>query len=165
MADLLVGGWKAGVIVKYASGAPLGAVKAEHRYPGWSNVWANVAPHANFKNTFKKLDLINLKDPSNNFVNPAIFSNPADGQLGNSPVAFDHWHGWGTSNENVSLMKHLRFGHGGRYVVTLRGEFFNVFNRHHYGNPSLKIGSKTFGRVHTIVGDPRHGQVGLRVRW
>ena len=54
---------------------------------------------------FKKLDLINLTDPSNQFVDPTIFTNPADGELGNSPVSYPNWHGWGTSNADMSLMK------------------------------------------------------------
>lgn len=165
LANVFVGGWLAGMIVDYQSGAPIGAVHAQNSYPGWSGVWVNVAPNASFKNTFKKLDLINLKNPSNQFVDTSIFSNPTDGQLGNSPVTYGNWHGWGSSNENVSLLKQMYAGPDNRFTVSLRAEFFNVFNRHHYGNPNLNIGGPYFGQVTNVVGNPRQGQVGARFSW
>lgn len=165
LMDTFVGGWLAGVIVDYQSGAPIGAVHSQNFYPGWSAVWVNLAPHANFSNKFKKLDLINLQDPSNQFVDTSIFSNPTNGQLGTSPVTYGNWHGWGTSDEDVSLMKTFAVGPQGRYVMTLRGEFFNVFNRHYYGNPNLNFGGPYFGQVTSVVGNPRQGQIGVRMTW
>lgn len=165
IVNALAGGWLAGAIVDYQSGAPIAAVNAQNHYPGWSGVWVNVAQGAKFRNTFKKLDLINLQDPSNSFVDTSIFSNPADGELGNSPATYGNWHGWGSSNEDVSLMKHFAVGPDGRYTVTLRGEFFNAFNRHSYGNPNLNIGGPYFGQVTNVVGSPRQGQVGARLSW
>ena len=165
LTNALFGGWLAGAIVDYQSGAPIGAVHAQNRYPGWSGVWVNVAPNAKFKNTFKKLDLINLTDSSNQFTDTSIFSNPADGELGNSPVTYGNWHGWGSSHESVSLMKRVQFGPDSRYTLTLRGEFFNAFNRHYYGNPNLNIGGPYFGQITNVVGNPRQGQVGMRVSW
>lgn len=165
LEDALLGGWRAGAIVSYQSGAPIAAVHAQNHYPGWSGVWVNVAPHSSFKNTFKKLDLINLQDSSNSFVDTSIFSNPPDGQLGNSPVTYGNWHGWGSSSEDVSLMKQFGVGPDGRYTVTLRGEFFNVFNRHYYGGPNLDVGGPYFGQVTGVVGNPRQGQVGARLSW
>ena len=165
LSDALLGGWLTGAIVAYQSGAPIGVVHAQNNYPGWSAVWVNVAQHANFKNTFKSLDLANLTDASNQFVDTSIFSNPADGQLGNSPVTYSNWHGWGMSNESVSLSKQVAFGPDNRYSMMFRGEFFNVFNRHYYGNPNLDIGGPYFGQVTNAVGNPRQGQVGMRVSW
>lgn len=165
LSNALLAGWLAGAILNYQSGAPIGAIHAQTNYPGWSGLWVDVAPNASFKNTFKKLDLINLHNPSNQFVNPTIFSNPPDGQLGNSPVTYGNWHGWGTGNEDVSLTKQFGIGQDGRYKVLLRGEFFNVFNRHHYGNPNLNIGGPYFGQVTNVVGNPRQGQVSARFSW
>ena len=165
LMDIFVGGWLTGLIVDYQSGAPIGAVHSQNFYPGWSAVWVNVAAHANFSNKFKKLDLINLSDSSNQFVDPTIFSNPTLGQLGNSPVSYGNWHGWGLSNEDISVMKTYGFGPASRYIVTLRAEFFNVFNRHYYANPNLNFGGPYFGQVTGVVGNPRQGQVGLRLAW
>ena len=165
LSNNLLGGWLVGAIVNYQSGAPIGVVHAQTNYPGWSGLWVNVAPNASFKNTFKKLDLINLHDPSNQFVDPTIFSNPPDGQLGNSPVTYGNWHSWGSSHEDLSLTKKFGIGRSGRYTVLLRGEFFNVFNRHYYGNPNLNIGGPYFGQVTGVVGNPRQGQVSARFSW
>ena len=163
--DLLAGGWLAGVIVDYQSGSPIGAVGAQNYYPGWSGVWTNVAPNASFKSTFKKLDLINQANPSSLFVNPANFSNPADGQLGNSPHVFSGWHTFAYYNEDASLLKRFGFGADDRYRVTLRAEFFNVTNRHHWSNPDLTLGSVNFAHITDTMGNPRQGQLGARFEW
>ena len=163
--DLLAGGWLAGLIVDYQSGSPIGAVGAQNYYPGWSGVWTNVSPNADFKNPFHKLDLINPADESNSFVNAANFSNPPDGQLGNSPHVFSSWHTWAYYDEDASLLKRLGFGKDDRYRVTLRAEFFNVLNRHHYANPNLSFGSPYFGNVTDTTGNPRQGQLGARFEW
>lgn len=165
ITNAILGGWIAGAIVDYQAGGPIAAVTSQNRYPGWSSVWTNISPSANFKNTFKQLDLINLQDTSNRFVDTTIFSNPADGQLGNSPRTYGSWHGWASSHEDMSLMKRLAFGSDGRYAVELRGEFFNVFNRHYYGGPNLNLGGPYFGQVTAAVGNPRQGQVGVRMSW
>lgn len=163
--DLLAGGWLVGAIVNYESGSPIAAVNAQNYYPGWSGVWTNVAANANFKNTFKKIDLINPADPSSLFVNPANFSNPPDGQLGNSPVVFSNWHTWGYNDEDASLLKRIGFGANDRFGLTLRAEFFNVFNRHYWANPNLTMGSSYFGHVTDTTGSPRQGQLGARFEW
>ena len=165
VADLLAGGWLAGLIVDYQSGSPMGAVGAQNYYPGWSAVWTNVAANASFKNTFHKLDLINPADPSSTFVNTGNFSNPPDGQLGNSPITFSNWHTWGYNDEDASLLKRFGFGENDRFRVTLRAEFFNVLNRHYYANPNLTFGGPYFGHVTDTTGSPRQGQLGARFEW
>jgi hypothetical protein len=163
--NLLAGGWLIGAIVTYQSGSPIGAVGAQNYYPGWSAVWANLAANASFKNTFKKIDLINPANPSSLFVNPADFSNPPDGQLGNSPVVYSNWHSWGYNDEDASLQKRFGFGSEGRYNLTLRAEFFNVLNRHYWAFPNLSLGSPYFGHVTDTTGSPRQGQLGVRFEW
>ncbi len=163
--DLLAGGWLAGAIVDYHSGYPYGAVGSQNYYPGWSAVYTNVTTNASFKNTFKKLDLIDPADASSKYVNTANFSNPVDGQLGNSPNVFSNWRGWANYSENASLLKRIGFGNDERYRVTLRAEFFNVLNRHYYGDPNLNLGGPYFGNVTDTAGSPRQGQLGARFEW
>lgn len=163
--DLLAGGWLTGVIVTYQSGDPIGAVYAQNYYPGWSAVWTNLAANASFKNPFKKIDLINPSNPSSLFVNPANFSNPPDGQLGNSPVAYGSWHSWGYNDEDASLLKRFGFGSADRFGLTLRADFFNVTNRHYWAFPNLSMGNPYFGHVTDTTGNPRVGQLGARFEW
>jgi Carboxypeptidase regulatory-like domain len=166
-----VGGWTAGTIVSYGNAAQLGAVGSTNSYPGWSAVYTNVASHPNFKNQFKTYNPAwnpsiagEAPDPSSLFVDPSNFSNPTFGQLGNSPTLFSNWRGWAQPQENASLLKKTHFGSDGRYVVTLRAEFFDVFNRHYWNNPNTTFGSGFFGHVNGVSGN-RTGQVGARFEW
>jgi hypothetical protein len=161
--DHLVEGWTVGTIVSYGNGPQMGAVGSNLYYPGWSAVYTNVTPGASFKNTFKSWTP-GLPSTNSLFVNPASFSNPTYGQLGNSPTLFSNWRGWATPSENASLLKKTRFGPDGRYVVTLRASFFNVFNRHYWSNPNVSYGTTYFGQVTGVSGN-RTGQLGARFEW
>jgi Carboxypeptidase regulatory-like domain len=163
--DYVAGGWLLGGIVDYKSGAPIQAIDAQNYYPGWSAVFTNVVPHPNLKNPFHKLNLLSQTDSSSLFVDPSNFSNPADGQLGNSPIYFNGWHYWGTGDEDLSALKRFGFGAEGRLRLTLRAEFFNAFNRHHWANPNFTMGSPLFGHVVDTTGNPRQGQLGARFEW
>jgi hypothetical protein len=173
----LVGGWEGTTIVSYANSQPMGAVGSTNYYPGWSAVYTNVAPGASFKNTFKKYNPAwnptaagAAPDPNSLFVNPANFSNPGYGQLGNSPSKFcgcqgyPSWRGWATPQEQMSLLKKTHFGADNRFTMTLRAEFFDVFNRHYWGNPNMNFGSAYFGHVTGASGN-RTGQLGARFEW
>ena len=163
--DALIGGWTIGGLFSYTSGTPMGAPRSSLSYPGWSALYANVAPNADFSNTFKGLNLAakaaNVVDPGALYFNPANFSNPQFGQLGDAPRLFSNWRYWGRSSENLSILKKLGFGPDGRYRVTLRAEFMNVFNRHYWGGPNMDMNSKFFGQVQSVSGN-RTGQVGAR---
>jgi hypothetical protein len=166
-----VGGWTAGTIVSYGNAGQLGAVGSTNSYPGWSAVYTNVAAHPNFKNQFKNYNPAwnpsiagEAPDPSSLYVDPSNFSNPTFGQLGNSPTLFSNWRGWAQPQENASLLKKTHLGSDGRYVVTLRAEFFDVFNRHYWNNPNTTFGSGYFGHVNGVSGN-RTGQVGARFEW
>jgi hypothetical protein len=125
---------------------------------------ANLAPGAKLGNSFKKLDLGNFSDPSNQFFDPADFQNPANGTLGNSPFIFNNWRGWASLNENLSILKHFNFGDSGRYSASIRAEFYDVFNRHQYGAPNENMASQYFGQVTGVSGN-RTGQFGARFEW
>ena len=168
--NYLVGGWQAGGTVWYGNGALFNAVGASYWYPGWSTPFTNVATGANFKNTFKRWNPAwvpggSSTDNGSLYFNPSNFSNPTWGQLGNSPTVFSHWRSWSDPTENASLLKKTRFGADHRYVLTLRAEFFNLFNRHYWDAPSTNYWDQsTFGHVLGVWGN-RTGQVGARFEW
>jgi hypothetical protein len=162
--DSLIGGWALGFQPSYASGQPMGAVGSTLLYPGWMGLRANLAPGAKLGNRFKKLDLENLSDLSNQFFNPSDFVNPANGQLGNSPFIFNNWRGFAALNENLSILKHFKVGDSGRYSASIRAEFYDVFNRHSYGGPNETMSSQYFGQVTSVAGN-RTGQFGGRFEW
>jgi hypothetical protein len=165
--DELVSGWAISGIVNYFNGSQINAIGSTNSYPGWAGVWANVAPNANFSNTFKTWnpawDPSAGPDPNSLFVNPANFSNPTFGQLGNSPKVYN-WRSWWTPTENFSIVKHLRIGSGERVSASIRADFFNVFNRHYWNSPNLDMSSPYFGHVTGVSGN-RTGQLGARIQF
>jgi hypothetical protein len=169
--DYLVGGWTASALVSYGNAAQMGAVGSTNYYPGWSGVYTNVASGASFKNQFKKWNPAwnpsiagEAPDPDSLYVNPGNFSNPTFGQLGNSPTIFSNWRQWSQPQESASLLKKTHFGADNRYTMTLRAEFFDVFNRHYWNNPNTNFGSAYFGHVTGVTGN-RTGQLGARFEW
>jgi hypothetical protein len=162
--DYVVGGWTIGAALHYNSGTPFSAIASTNDYPGWRAVFANINPSVGLQNHFKHLDLNNLSDSSNNFFNPAAFSNPSYGQFGNQPTLYTRLTNWAYYSEDASIIKGHNFGPEGRIHVSLRAQFFDVFNRHHWGGPDMTINSPTFGQV-TGVSGHRYGQVGARVEW
>ncbi len=174
LVQQLVGGWNVASEVDYHAGQPMGAVRPSFwSYPNWNNTFANVVktPGA-LTNHFKHLDLKDLSDPSNQFVSPSsftdLYSSAGDGSylgtLGNQLAYYSDWRGWAYYNEDLSILKKFAF-HDSRYRATLRAEFFNVFNRHHYGGPNTSnIGAEYFGNV-TGVSGIRQGQLGARFEW
>ena len=164
--DVVVGGWKAGAIVAYSNGGNMGWIGSSNSYPGWSAVYANVTPGASFKNQFVSWNPGFNSVPNKNalFFNPANFTNPTYGQLGNAEGVIPNWRGWAAPSENASLLKKTHFGSDGRYVMTLRAEFFNLFNRHYWSGPNTNIASPFFGQVMGVSGN-RTGQLGARFEW
>ncbi len=173
----LVSGWEGTALVSYANAGPMGAVGSTNYYPGWSAVYANVAPGASFKNTFRRYNPGwnptapgAGSDTESLFVNPTNFSNPAYGQLGNSPTSFtgqygySSWRGWATPSENATVLKSTHFGPDNRFAMTLRADFFDVFNRHYWDNPNTTFGGGYFGHVAGAYGN-RTGQLGARFEW
>ena len=160
--DLLVGGFTVGTQVQYNSGTPFSAIAAANQYPGYTNLFANRNPGVSTANHFKTLDLNNLADPSNNFFSPQLFSNPSFGTLGNQASYYTALTNWGQGNENLSVIKHASFGSDAHPMnASLRVQFFDVLNRHYWGDPNTSITSPFFGQV-TGVSGFRYGQLGAR---
>lgn len=168
LIEAVAGGWLVGAVLNYRSGAPISAVYAQNYYPGWTGVYANIPAKPNFTNTFKKVNLTwnpaTGGDNGSLFVDPTQFSNPTDGQLGNSPDVYSGWRNWAYLNEDISLLKTVYLGKGERFPLTLRAEFYDVFNRHHNNAPNLTFGSPYFGHVTGVSGN-RTGQLGARFQW
>jgi len=169
-----VSGWVLATKVDYHAGQPMSAIRiSTWNEPGWSTAYVNysTAPGA-LKNHFKHLDLNNLDDVSNQFFDPAAFSDLLDPNvpgkylptLGNSPPYFENWRGWAYYNEDLSIMKKFAF-RDNRFHATLRAEFFNVLNRHQWGGPmDWAYNCWEFGQV-TGVSGYRTGQLGARFEW
>jgi hypothetical protein len=161
--NYLVGGWQLGTLVSYRSGLPIRAVSASFSYPGWSSVYANQT--GSLSDTFKSLDLNNLSNASNLMFSPNSFTDPAYGEFGTRALYSYDFTSWAYFNEDFSILKSFGFGPDGRYRVSLRGEFFDVLNRHHWNDPNTGATNTTYFGAVTGVSGNRRGQVGARFEW
>lgn len=174
LLNAAVGGWEVGYYGSYGSGLPFALIYSPFQLPGFFNNNCGVCDRANFapgvngrnmKNHFSgHLDLANVNDPSNTDFDSNLFTaTTAAAPFGNTPFTFNHWR-WnpGVAHENMSLLKHIAVGEHAK--ATVGCEFFNVFNRHYYGQPNTGLDGYGFGQV-TSVSGYRYGQVSARVEW
>jgi hypothetical protein len=94
------------------------------------------------------------------WLNPAAFSVPAkaDGNFGN--VGKDSVRGPGSIGFDAGISKNFTFAE--RAQLQFRGEFFNAVNHVNPNDPGAVANAPAFGKI-TAVGDPRIGQVALKL--
>lgn len=168
VANAFIGGWTLSSAFGYRTGTPM-TVYSNYWYPGLeASLYAVWDPNGNYNRQFDggNFNFANPSDSANTFFSPSLFSNPPYGGFSNDVLYRSDFRGFGWSNEDLMLMKNFRFGPEDRFRLQFRFEFYNVFNRHHFANPDLNIGSaSTFGKVINLWGSPREGQIGARFEW
>ena len=106
--------------------------------------------------------------PAQDFYMPTtVATNPAAGVLPISPST-SALRCPGQANENTTLMKNEKVGPDGKYRLSFRADFYNVFNRHYYniegcGGTTSGIGAGNFGEILGVQENPRQGQFALRL--
>ncbi|MFB3923543.1 MAG: carboxypeptidase regulatory-like domain-containing protein [Terriglobia bacterium] len=166
VVNAIVGDWTLGTTLYYSTGTPL-SVYSYQWYPGpaWgafgipTTIYSNVDSGADLSRHF---DGSRFGDPNNFYFNPAGFSDPGYGNFGNSGPYVAGLNGFGTAVENLAVYKDFKIKE--RMKLQIRGEFFNVFNRHTFNNPNTSLGSN-LGQVLSASGSPRVGQLGARFEW
>jgi hypothetical protein len=93
----------------------------------------------------------------------AAFIQPASFTLGNVGRTLPDVRGPSLFNQDLSLIKNTKFTE--RAQLQLRFEYFNVFNRPHFGLPNTALGSGQFGRVQSTILLPRVGQVAAKIQF
>jgi hypothetical protein len=184
--DKVVGGWQISAIHRYQSGLPLVIRNSAGRYTDFENffgVRGSVRPNIVPGQSLTILPTTN--GVSYNVLNPAAFSNPAvfwnGGNVGdpgyaayyadpsvffgNASSVLPQARLNGFMSENFSILKRTTITE--RFTVELRGEMFNLFNRHLYGYPetNLDAGSR-FGEVTVLpysLYAPRQIQLGAKI--
>ena len=167
----IVGGWTLAGIVLYYTGQPFEVGVQNPYYPQWGNLYPdfNLSGFTGPSNP-RKFQVVqpNQSVPSVDFYMPAtVASAPTSGELGTGPATDSDLRCPGAANENVSLLKYFPFGADGRYKLSFRAEFYNVFNRHQYningcGGNRATIGAANFGQIFGVLDNPRTGQFALR---
>jgi outer membrane receptor protein involved in Fe transport len=146
---LLGGGWQLNTILTIQSGRPIPIVNSNdtsgtfnfHQRP---NVVAGVNP------------IFSNWSPSSGYLNPAAFSQPADGTFGD--LGRNAIYGPGFHNLDFSATKDFQIREP--LVLQFRAEFFNLFNHPNFALPQGSFGSDTFGQV-TQTPDVAQGNPGL----
>jgi hypothetical protein len=180
IVNAVAGGWTLTGLVQYRSGQPFLMGITQPYYPMYSTFY----PNFNLAGAFGPFDPHRYIAPTTSNPNPPpafLFSNtvatspiPADTSkaavaLGTGPAAIPDLRCPGHANENASVLKNFSMGAEGRFQLSLRFEFYNLFNRHEYAingcsgtGPSNKVGASNFGQITGIIENPRSGQFGAR---
>jgi hypothetical protein len=94
----------------------------------------------------------------NSYLNRAAFAVPAAGTFGdlerNSIIGPAFW--------NIDLAVSRLFSMGNARQLELRMEMFNLLNNFNWGTPITTLSSGNFGRIQSMVGDPRIMQFAIK---
>ena len=160
LANAIAGGWEATVIEKVTSGFPIFVVDSNNT--AGTNLLNN-----NGQSLIRPNQICNpvLSNPTlAQWFNPACFSQPANGELGNAnrtPLS-----GPDFVNTDFSIIKHFVPREGMR--IDFRTEFFNLFNHPQFGSPGgngtgADFNSSTFTVINYTVNNPRVIQFALKL--
>ncbi|MEX2260448.1 MAG: TonB-dependent receptor [Bryobacteraceae bacterium] len=169
----VLGGWTVGGILRYASGTPIRVPQAQNNMAAYvfQGTNANRVPG---EPLFLKDPDCHCFDPNSEFVlNPKAWADPAAGQWGTAAAYYSDYRTQRRYSEQLSLGKTFRLSEGGMFF-SIRGEFFNIFNRRYFADPESGNALATqrldagvpisgFGRINPagFPGDfrPRSGQI------
>lgn len=169
--NALVGGWQVSALLLYASGKPLSFSSSNwYWWPAWSATYVNYDLQgysgSKFSSGAYTPPTTDNPVPNGNMYFPGtVASNPASGQMGKGPARIDALRTFGSIREDASIMKYFNIGTEGRYKLSIRAEFYNIFNRHTFKDPITKLGDPAFGYVLGVNSAPRTGQFGARFEW
>ena len=183
--------WQLGAVLRYQSGALIGdptSLNLLTQQLGRTNPLGFTSTFgSNFQNlTGQPLFLVDpncgcFNPQTTQVLNPAAWSDAPAGTWTTSAPFYNNYRWQRQPAESMSFARNFRVGKEGKYVLQLRGEFFNVFNRmvlsapSAAANPTLPIAttnannaiinSSGFGSVATLNGagtNPRSGQLVFR---
>jgi hypothetical protein len=148
LTDALIGGWALDGAFHYQTGTPISVVST-NSYPGFANVYVNLVSGCKLTNGKPELGKV--------WLNKSCFADPTAPNLGTAGLYQEQVRNPGFGSEDLALHKSLAVGADKRYNLTLRIEFFNVFNRDALAGPDTNKADSTFGKILT------YGNVGGRV--
>lgn len=174
----VVGGWTLGGLILYTSGQPFIASVNNIYYPLWGDFYPDYSltgfhgpadPRAYQPATTSNPNPTPVFYMPQSIATSPIPANPATSpvQLGTGPAVISALRCPGSANEDASLLKYFSMGSDGRYKLSFRTEFYNLFNRHTYaingcGGSGTQIGANNFGEVTGVNDNPRTGQFAIR---
>jgi hypothetical protein len=147
----VIGGWQISGVVSAQTGQPF-------------TVYDSAADYSGFNQGADRPDVLMSGALSTNYSNPdaafntAYFSKlPPAGRTGTS--GRNQYYGPGLFNWDNTLLKTIPLGTE-RVKLTLRADFFNIFNHTNFANPVANEGNSNFGRITATVGSAVATSVG-----
>jgi hypothetical protein len=153
--------WTIGVLATYGSGLPILAPAAQNNLTslllrtGTSLSYANRVPG---QPLFLKDQNCHCFDPNKNFVlNPAAWSDPAQGTFGTGAAYYSDYRYQRQPAENFSFGRDFNIAREGKVKLNIRAEFTNIFNRSRLPNPTstnalaTRTGTDANGKAITLL--------------
>jgi hypothetical protein len=173
--------WAIGATMNYASGLPILAPASTNNLSTllFQSTFVNRVPDVS---PFLKDLNCHCIDPTKDLVlNPAAWSNPADGQFSSGAPYYNDYRYQRRPSESMSLGRVFKFGEG-KTALTVRMNFQNIFNRTEMQNPAATsfTAAKTtnptngfltggFGFINYVGGStfqpPRQGTLEMRFQF
>jgi hypothetical protein len=160
LANSLFGGWTTSGALTLQSGKPI-SVTTELSLAGIGAILPNVVAGQPLHGPYDSRGSFNPR--ADLYINQSAFASPAPFTFGNAPRYFDSLRSFGLVDWDATLQK--KFPITERLSFGLKGEFFNVLNIVNFGGPNADIQSAAFGKITTINGNPRNGQVSGTLSW
>jgi len=174
VANAILGGWKTSGILQYQSGRPQNIEVVGHTSKledqGWGSpdrlTGVPMASEAYHSGHFQPATPL---QPGDSQFNGAAFAMPCEWCFGTLTPAEATVRDFYWPNEDMSLMRVWRLHES--WNLTFHADFFNVFNRHVFGQNNGAYASEPvygqpgFGTVATQVDPPRFLQFGLNLKW
>jgi hypothetical protein len=175
--NAIVPGWTIGGLGDYGAAMPLG-VPGQSGSPNTSSVTGQSSRALRVPGVplFLVDPNCHCYDPSKTqILNPAAWTNSPIGTFAATTPYYSDFRGKRFPSESASLGRRFRIKE--HVTLQVRAEFFNVFNRTIFGNPSTSIGPITysnglinggFGTVNikgNLSTGPRNGQIVARVQF
>lgn len=158
MAGRIIGGWTLTGIQQYSTGTPI-VLTANNSLPLFTSV---LRPNV-ISGQVRQLGTGSFDPATGRWINPAAFAVAPALQFGSSARSYTDLRAPNFYNENFGLMKQVKMWE--RVTLTLRGEFFNAFNRVVFSAPTANVSSANFGKITAQSNVPRQGQVGVRLEF
>ena len=165
--DKLLGGWTVSALQSYFSGDPLSLSTNQYSPLTGGSIYPD--------QVLGVPETVPYKGPLNNvtgnqYLNPAAFKDPPVTPINGFAEAFGtlspylpNIRGDAHYGESASLFK--KFYLDERWYFTLRGDFFNLFNRTGLADPNTNIDSPLFGTITDVQNGPRTIQLQLQLNW
>jgi hypothetical protein len=153
--NAVASGWTASSVVQVRSGAPVNVVAgSDVALNGFTDNAPTQRP-----NVVPGVDPYGSRDGLTGWYNPAAFSVPAVGTLGDAP--FNMLRGPGFWQWDQAITRSFALGAGRE--IEVRAEGINIANHLNPGNPGAALSNTaTFGRITTAAAAPRIWQFAVK---